>query len=99
MHQIILAGGSSNLRWVEQLILEAFGKPPFNKLVSETIISYGAAMRAAEINGDNIGGKKRLIIEKFKSNLGILLEDSNAEDDKQISSKKNVYWILTYGED
>ena len=62
------------------MIKEAFGKNPFNKLVSETIISYGAAMRAAEINGDNIGGKRRLIIEKFKSNIGILLENSDVDE-------------------
>ena len=72
VEHVVLAGGSSRLSFVPELIRQMFGDGKlFNNIPEETIISYGAAIRAAEINGDYIKSAIDFFADVSDWNYGI----------------------------
>ena len=89
--QLILAGGSSNLIFVKDLLRKYFGgKEPINGIPVKETIAFGAAYRAADIVGV-VKEEINLLNDILHHRFGIELCDIAVDDPKDIEIKNE--WI------
>jgi molecular chaperone DnaK len=70
LDDVIMAGGSTYMPVVEQMLKEVCGRPPSHDLVPEEAVAQGAAIHAAILEARETGGRGRLgktIVERLRS--------------------------------
>ena len=70
--EIVLVGGSTRIPKVQQIIKEFFnGKEPNRGVNPDEAVAYGAAVQAAVVSGQDMGGNDVVIIDATPLTLGI----------------------------
>ncbi|TQE07146.1 hypothetical protein C1H46_007199 [Malus baccata] len=74
VHDVVLAGGSSRIPKVQQLLQEVFkGKELCKGINPDEAVAYGAAVQATVLSGDNLTGKLRefALVDVTPLSLGV----------------------------
>ena len=95
---VIMAGGTSTIPCVRQMVDEYFGKPSYSDRDPATLIAEGAAILAdIKWNEDSTITKKPVIYEKTMSDFGVALKEHKfdciipADEDLPIRKSKIYY--------
>ena len=83
INEIVLVGGSTRIPKIQEILKEYFGKEPYeykDKMLDvDKIVSMGAAIQGAIIEGVEEGGLEKILLDVTPFTLGVELRDGSMD--------------------